>query len=424
MVAIVLCALVMTPLSYTEHSFKVTTAHAQWAVVVVEDLPRRQKDFLLDLIQWILVDIVLAQIIDDVLAWVASGFQGDPAFVTDLEGYLVNIADETAGNFIYGSELGVLCSPFKLEVQTIIETHYFQRDRNFQNQAQCRLSDVVDNVDAFLNDGDFYAGGWDGWFNLTQRSSNNPYGALVLAEAEMKLRIVNQQGRESTLLDWGSGFLSFKNEDCDVSVDPTCKQILTPGAVIEEQVNKTLGIEMDRLVTADELDETFAALATSLVTRIVQGNGLRGISSSEFVNQSLKLLPLLEEHWIQPETRWLRELQRGLSAIEDAVEYAEAKCAPADPPPLPSNLAASQNRLQAQVAESEANLVTLNGFADRIRANPSPEEQGAIAAEFQQIPQRTDQAIEELGEEIDDVVDAALAYQQNVDSLCERGGGQ
>ena len=136
------------------------------------------KDYSLDIIAWTLVNIVLENMIRSTTAWINSGFEGEPAFITDMDGWLTDIADRVAGDFIWNNtNLAFLCSPFALDVKFALDLQYRQ-SRDFE--TECRITEVVDNFDAFLA-GDFLAGGWDGWFDMTLNRGSNPYGAALEA---------------------------------------------------------------------------------------------------------------------------------------------------------------------------------------------------------------------------------------------------
>ena len=68
------------------------------------------KEFTLDGIVAGLLKTALKSITRSILNWINSGFKGSPAFVTDLDGFLLDLADQTAGDFIYGTKLGFLLS--------------------------------------------------------------------------------------------------------------------------------------------------------------------------------------------------------------------------------------------------------------------------------------------------------------------------
>ena len=145
------------------------------------------KEFVLDPALWALVNIILQQMTRAMVDWINSGFEGKPAFIQDLNGFLLGVADNVAGNYIWGTGLNFLCSPFQLDIKFVLEIQYKQ-GRNL-TPPQCTLSGVIGNVQGFLN-GNFLSGGWDGWFNVAMKPQNNPYGSLLLAPCHAK-RVVS-----------------------------------------------------------------------------------------------------------------------------------------------------------------------------------------------------------------------------------------
>jgi len=243
------------------------------------------KETVLDPIAYQLAKVFLRQTVTAIVNWINSGFQGNPAFVTDLGGFLSDVADEAVGNLIYNDPaLNFLCSPFQLDVKIALAIQY--ADSKTENyQPQCTLSDVAGNVEGFL-DGAFQEGGWEGWFHLTQNPENNPLGAYYSAQTEAYARIVNEQGEEIAKLDFGDGFFSM--EICDIAEQrsgarPNCT-IGTPGSVIADQINRALGAGQDELIAADEINEIFNALFAQLAKQAITGVygllGLGGGSSS------------------------------------------------------------------------------------------------------------------------------------------------
>ena len=220
--------------------------------------------------------------------WINSGFQGGPAFVTDLKGFLLDIADAETAYFIEGTALEALCSPWRLDIKIALA---MRQATPFEREVRCTLSDIVANMDDFIN-GDFSQGGWAGWFELTTKPQNNPYGLYLIAASELDQRIAGAQQRETKLLDWGNGFLSYKKchtiraagpvqPGAPVPVEEDC-EIVTPGTVIEEQLNNVLYSGQRRIEVADEFNEMVSALLNQLLQRLfggLLGGGLRGLPS-------------------------------------------------------------------------------------------------------------------------------------------------
>lgn len=224
---------------------------------------------------------IVRRITDSIVGWIDSGFQGQPAFIGNPGGFLLDVADSVAGEFIEGGDLGFLCEPFQLEIKFALDYQY----RSTFEDVTCRLSDVLNNVQNFANftEGkNFARGGWDGWFQVIQ-PQNNPYGAYIEAESELNVRIAGRQSIELLQLDWGSGFLSFQ-ECLEPAGAPLSECVVkgpikTPGTVIASGLDQTLGTELSELGLADSFDRILAALLNQLVSRALSSSGLAGISN-------------------------------------------------------------------------------------------------------------------------------------------------
>ncbi len=229
---------------------------------------------------------VLEQITNSTVKWINSGFDGNPAYVTDPKQYFSDIADGIAGEFIQGSELGFLCSPFQANIKLSLAQEYYE-----PNPFQCTLTGVVGNIENFYKD--FSQGGWDAWFSMTQNPSNNPYGAYLEAKIELDSRIANAVGLKDKELQWGGGFMSWstcakKNPPNKPYTDANgvtwnsppdyvpgkaegeCIKdgpIQTPGKLLETGLSNTLGGGIRQLELADEFDEIASALMGQLLQK-------------------------------------------------------------------------------------------------------------------------------------------------------------
>ncbi len=274
--------------------------------VPVSDPTNNTKECVLDGLAYALAEGMLSSLIRSTTDWVNNGFEGGPSYVTNLNQFLGEVADNTSLDFILGSELDYLCSPFELEIRISLA---LQR-QPFRETIRCSLGDVVDNVDRFFS-GDFSQGGWPAWFRVHTNLQNNPYGAYYLASAELSARITGRQNEERTLLTLGDGFLSQRrckdtggnnyratDDNFIVSADTetgategivvtenkavACAEyeIVTPGQTISESLNKALGLPADRLALADEFNELIGALLAQLTQQMFSSiDGLKGLSS-------------------------------------------------------------------------------------------------------------------------------------------------
>ena len=67
-----------------------------------------QKELVIDGMFFDMAQKALQQMTGDIITWLNSGLDGDPAFVTDIEARLQELADETAADFIYSDELSTV----------------------------------------------------------------------------------------------------------------------------------------------------------------------------------------------------------------------------------------------------------------------------------------------------------------------------
>lgn len=257
------------------------------------------KEFGLDAIAYKMLDLVIQRISASTVNWINSGFHGSPAFITNPEGYFLDLGDKIAGQYIFKNpNLNFLCGPISARIKIALSTTYTGAERRWQ----CTLTDVAGNMEDFMND--FERGGWNKFFRLTQESQNNPIGAYIQAEGELFQKIAQKTEEKNKELSWGKGFLSFKTcppgksvadqgeSDGDDVLNPNACTVdmitNTPGSVISEQLNKTLGISGQKLAVADEINEIISALLNQLVGQIIGGigKGLRGLSSPSPANNN------------------------------------------------------------------------------------------------------------------------------------------
>src|SRR3989344_7801946 len=220
-----------------------------------------------DLIALTIAKIALEQILQATTDWVNNGFEGNPAYVTDPEQFFTNMADGIAGDFIRGTDLGFLCSPFSIKIRIALQKFVTER-----RQFQCTLTGIVANISDFYKD--FSKGGWDGWFSMTQNDTNNPYGSIIQAQIELEERVAAALGIQKEKLTWDSGFLGWS--EC-LEDDPETGECVgrgptkTPGKVIESQLEDVLGTGVAQLELADEFDELVSALFVQLLKQLVFG---------------------------------------------------------------------------------------------------------------------------------------------------------
>lgn len=261
-------------------------------VTSIKTTAAETKDWAFDALAWQAANLAIESITKSTVNWINSGFQGSPAFVTDLNENLGGVGDAVAAQFF--EELGnqtIATTPFQDKVLDTVRLGYYlsTSPESFYTRYPYTLDQVSANDRAFL-EGDFSQGGFNAWFATVMNPQNNPYGAQDLADQELARAVSNATNNRLQELSWNRGFLSWRGECVNSDETDTvsltgaepCVEyaIETPGSVIMEQLNNQLGSGVDRLVSADEFNEIIGALLNQLASQVLGGNsgGLRGVS--------------------------------------------------------------------------------------------------------------------------------------------------
>lgn len=246
------------------------------------------KEFFLDGIAYAVARMAVRSMVTSTVNWINNGFEGNPAFVTDLGGFMEEVGDNVIGEWILGSKLDFLCSPFKLDVKLAL-----MQDFTRAYEPKCTLSEVTENINGAIDDLD-REWNWNTWNSITQNSNNNAYGTYLNASAAIRGDIDKKKAEVGKELDWGSGFKPFKqcqeyetyNENGDSVTEKYCEAV-TPGKAIADSLNKSLGAGQDSLIQADEINEIVGALLGQLVKKVIGPEGLLGVSRSSGNQPSL-----------------------------------------------------------------------------------------------------------------------------------------
>ncbi len=240
---------------------------------------------------WAVAKAAIQSMTKSVVNWINGGFNGSPAFEQDLNRSLRRVGDTFAQSFLtqLGKEAAVH-SPFIDDLVTNVGTTYYLysgRDA-LKERLRYTLNQAAADDKAFLK-GDFNQGGWDSWYEAFSNPANNPYGAQMIASQELAKGISASVEQRVQELSWGSGFLSWRG-DCIKDKDGSdavalaeiddCQgySVQTPGSVIEQTLIPNLNSPLHQLELADSINEIVGALAQQLVSQVIGGTGLRGVS--------------------------------------------------------------------------------------------------------------------------------------------------
>lgn len=235
-----------------------------------------------DSIAWCIVNAMIAYIADSTIAWAKSGFNGNPAFIQNPERFFSDLADQTAGtvikNIAYGATGVNVCEPFKVTVALGLAQGYQGQGSNYLDSQMrglsCRLSDISQGrffggVDfqtkpsSVTNNGNILL---SDWINVTQHEENNPYGTYIKANQALYGGVQAKQNEIRFEVGMNNGWLNFKK--CKDESNPKSCDIVTPGKLIESQLNSTLDQEKQRLVMADKFDQLITVIVEALIKKI------------------------------------------------------------------------------------------------------------------------------------------------------------
>lgn len=249
------------------------------------------KEFVLDPIAWIASKAVLQSMTQSMVNWVASGFDGSPAFVTDLQQNLLGVGDATANNFVQQLLTdGRIQSPFSIQVAQSVRQAYYQNTgtNTYGSAHPYTLNQTCANDASFFATGNFSDCGFSGWFSLISNPANNPQGSNILATDALVQRVTTAENTRKEELGWASGFQSWRGDcattkataDDSANLSKTDNSagcpIETPGSIVQSQLVEHLGAGVKTLISADELDEILSGLFTSLLDDVIGGSGLSG----------------------------------------------------------------------------------------------------------------------------------------------------
>lgn len=259
------------------------------------------KEYVLDPLAHMAAQRAVQSIVRTTVNWINSGFEGSPAYATNLKRDLQLLADQVANRFLSDLQAeGLIQSPFRDQLIDSIRQSY--RRRTAQNafflNNQYDLNQVADNAAAFVNQGFGEGrGGLRAWVAAWQNDQNNIFGAYRAATSELGRRITSAQDHRQTELSWSNGVFSWCAEPAgsDTEAQPGATatnltqgapggsddcEIRTPGSVISDRLRTATNADIASLISADEIDEVIGALMSQLMNKMLGGSGLFGLSGS------------------------------------------------------------------------------------------------------------------------------------------------
>lgn len=253
------------------------------------------KEFVLDPLAWAAAKAAINSLSQSTVNWINSGFEGSPAYETDLRRSMGQLQDSAANNFFRSLEKNTgidVQAPFQENVYSYLRQSYYRSTDGSRGLNSYNLNKTAKDDKAFLQGKFVGNGGWDAWFSTIRVADNNTYGAVFKLEDQLLKDVESFRVQRLNELQWGKGFLAWKGScvkqqtsDGDaaavgLSQEDNCLEYetRTPGTVIESQLENQLGSSVRQLEIADEIDEIVGALMQQLINQVLSESGLSGVS--------------------------------------------------------------------------------------------------------------------------------------------------
>lgn len=247
-----------------------------------------------DAVAYCIVNAMIIYISDSTIQWINTGFKGNPAFVNNPNQFFKQLADEEAGAFIqdlaYGTLGANICQVFRTNIVLTVANQYtgqYGYQNGYQNGGYgggrgisnsgyggCTFDELSTGLDSFLKGDMIKGGGWDSWYQMSQNPLNNPYDTYFDVKDALTRTVNKTVETTNKELTWNNGFLNFKT--CKDPKDKTTCTTVTPGTVIQNQLNTTLNLGKNRLVLATKFDQVVTALVDKLIQTAI-GHTLEAI---------------------------------------------------------------------------------------------------------------------------------------------------
>ena len=259
------------------------------------------KDLALDTIGHTITQTVLTVLKQKIMDW-GMGRKSDsmqPFQVTDWIQFFKDAAALGAAKYIAEFEQTKIEPGIKSIMRNLGFDTYAQDMLVYRDYARSTLEeDLGGNYQNFVDSNySLQAGGWQGWFSL-MRPQNNLFGQILMAEEArgtvLKSYISQEKEAADKQTDASGG---FRNEEATTQTDvdkckencaaagppsPDCLQKceLLPGMAIETQIKnwgsdinklmtKSLGADMDRLISTDEITELLGVLFSAITSKAI-----------------------------------------------------------------------------------------------------------------------------------------------------------
>src|SRR3990167_8671026 len=235
------------------------------------------KEYTLDILVATARNAALQTITRSIVSWIQGGGGN---FIQNLEQELGRQLDLQLGEFLNKLAGINLCGNIGFYLNLNFRSPLLSSNRNFQQQLQCSLSDIVGNVQNFFSN--FYDGGWPAFIRISLIPSQNYYGAYLIThdlKLDQELSLVNSIQKNFLA---GKVFLGIQDcqqvPDGDYNLEtgePTyytqCRTT-TPGATVARALEKAaVDTPLEQIVNSHEIEEMVNAKLNALIKKVMTG---------------------------------------------------------------------------------------------------------------------------------------------------------
>lgn len=257
----------------------------------------------LDSIAYGVGQCALTMLTDNTVRWIKGGFQGSPNFAVDTTKLFQDISDgvlQDLSNQIKSIKACDFTPNFIYDLANSVELSAPKRNK-FPTRIQCPFPALNITASQFYGPASRFT--W-GLFETALGDGGNQFAVRVATAEETARRQAEAKATADQKLSWSNGFADIVDtQNCpgmpsdiaelvkkgagassDFYKDPTSltqKEInfyqkqycltTTPGKIVESQLSKSLGVEMDRLGFADNMNKILSALIGQLTKEAISG---------------------------------------------------------------------------------------------------------------------------------------------------------
>lgn len=301
------------------------------------------KEYGLDGIAGIIARAIVSSMVASLVDWINSGFQGSPAFITDLQGFLLETLDKKAFEIIekLGGDASFLCTPFRLNIQIALSIQY-DNTRVNRPYRGCSVSNFIGGFEDFLN-GVQNENFLRNWVTLTANPEKyTPYGQLIEGRTALERELAEAKQRANTENNWGSGYQSGK----------ICEQVESAGS--RSSSGETGLVAIDNVQLTD--------LDASVNSNIAQLDGRStGLAAIDSVNPNVTPTQIGEVSATTP-SRTVSDVSRTLSGASRTLSGINLRCSISKPGRLIAD------RISKSLGLSEDSLITADEINEIVSA--------------------------------------------------------